>query len=154
MPGPAPAPRLLAPLTLAVLAACSSSSDPLYHPPPVSGDVALTRFADCSALEQAIEDTEVLEMRSQLEMAREGYFWPMGIDRGGGPVPANAGNAAGPSAYTTTNAQVAGVDEADFVQNDGTRIFVLSGDTLYLASSWPPEALALVSQVQIEGWPR
>jgi len=155
MQGPAPTSRRLVPLALAALAACSSSNtDSLYHPPPVSSEVALTKFADCAALEQAIEDTEVLEMKSQLEMAREGYFWPMGIDRGGGPVPANAGNAAGPSAYTTTNAQVAGVHEADFVQNDGTRIFVLSGDTLYVASSWPPETLALQSQLTIEGWPR
>jgi len=146
--------RCGAPLVLAALAGCSSSStDSLYHPPPVNSQVALTKFTDCGALEQAIEDTMVMEMKSQLEMARQGYFWPVGVATGG-PVPANAGNAAGPSAYTTTNAQVAGVDEADFVQNDGTRIFVLSGDSLYLASSWPPEALTLEGKVIIEGWPR
>jgi hypothetical protein len=48
---------------------------------------------------------------------------------------------------------VAGVDEADFVKNDGTRIFVLSGQTLYSAKSWPPQDLALAGKLQIEGWP-
>jgi uncharacterized secreted protein with C-terminal beta-propeller domain len=146
-------PALLPLLALGTLAACSSSTNSLPPPTPVAGQVALTKFTDCNGLKQSIEDTVVLEMRSQLEMARQGYFWPMGL-AGGGPVPANASNASGPSAYTTTNAQVAGVHEADFVQNDGTRIFVLSGDMLYLSSSWPPQSLALQSKLKIEGWPR
>src|SRR5262249_8556383 len=53
-----------------------------------------------------------------------------------------------------TNTQVAGVDEADFVKNDGTRIFVLVGNKLYLNQSWPPSELRTVSRLQIEGWPR
>lgn len=115
--------------------------------------MTLTKFSDCSSLDQAIVDTVVLQMKSQLEMIEAGYFYPVPLANGG-PVPANAGNASGPSAYTTTTAQVAGVDEADFVQNDGTRIFVLSGDSLYAASSWPPQSLALKGQLTIEGWPR
>jgi hypothetical protein len=146
-------PPLLLLLALGTFAACSSNTGPLPNPLPVAHQVALTKFADCGSLKQSIEDTVVLEMKSQLEMARQGYFWPVGF-AGGGPVPANAGNANGPSAYTTTNTQVAGVHEADFVQNDGTRIFVLSGDTLYLSSSWPPETLALQGTLPIEGWPR
>jgi hypothetical protein len=143
----------LALAALAGLSACSNSNESVFHPPPVSRNVQLTRFASCDALEKSIEDTVVMEMKSQLEMSRKGYFWPVNFE-GGGPQPASAGNANGPSAYTTTNTQVAGVHEADFVQNDGTRIFALSGTTLYLASSWPPESLALEGKLAIEGWPR
>jgi hypothetical protein len=152
-----PSPLRCSPLylvALALLGACSSSTqNPLLNPPPVAQRVSLTSFTDCAGLDQAIVDTVVLQMRSQLEMIEQGYFYPVPLE-GGGPVPANAGNASGPSAYTTTTAQVAGVDEADFVQNDGTRIFVLSGDSLYVASSWPPQSLALEGQLTIEGWPR
>jgi hypothetical protein len=152
---PSPSPRPLLHLAaLAVFAACSSStSNPLLNPPPVTHQVALTTFTDCSSLDEAIVDTVVLQMKSQLEMIEDGYFFPVPM-AGGGPVPATANNANGPAAYTTTTAQVAGVDEADFVQNDGTRIFVLSGDSLYAASSWPPQSLALAGQLTIEGWPR
>ncbi len=152
---PSPFPRPLLPLVaLAILGACSSSSqNPLLNPPPVAHQVTLTSFSDCASLDQAIVDTVVMQMKSQLEMIEAGYFYPVPLANGG-PVPANAGNANGPAAYTTTTAQVAGVDEADFVQNDGTRIFVLSGDSLYAASSWPPQSLALQGQLTIEGWPR
>lgn len=115
----------------------------------------------CEELEEYIEDTAVLQMRSQLLQAKEGYYggwwgFPMAasMDRTApaAEMSANAGSAA-PSAYTTTNTQVAGVDEADFVKNDGTRIFVLSGNTLYASKSWPANEMALVGKLEIEGWP-
>jgi Beta propeller domain len=149
----APHRPLLCLAALAALASCSSStSNPLLNPPGIASQVTLTAFTDCNALDQTIVNTVVLQMKSQLEMVEQGYFFPGGV--AGGIEPATAANAGGPSAYTTTTAQVAGVDEADFVQNDGTRIFVLSGDALYAASSWPPQSLALEGQLTIEGWPR
>ncbi len=150
---PAPHRPLLCLAALAAVVSCSSSTtNPLLNPPQVASQVTLTTFADCNALDQAIVDTVVLQMKSQLEEVEQGYFFPIGVAAGG--QPATAQNAGGPSAYTTTTAQVAGVDEADFVQNDGTRIFVLSGDALYAASSWPPQSLALEGKLTIEGWPR
>ncbi|MGO9063553.1 MAG: beta-propeller domain-containing protein [Myxococcaceae bacterium] len=149
-----PSQPLLLLAALSSLAACSSSpSNSLNNPPGIAHQVTLTNFTNCNALDQAIVNTEVLQMQAQLQMVQQGYFYPGGL-LSGGPVPATAGNANGPSAYTTTTAQVAGVDEADFVQNDGTRIFVLSGATLYAASSWPPQALSLQGQLPIEGWPQ
>ena len=53
-----------------------------------------------------------------------------------------------------TNNQVAGVDEADFVKNDGTRIFVITGHKLYVHRSWPADSLAAVASLPLEGWPR
>lgn len=125
---------------------------------PVQNRIELAQVESCGALEKYIEDTAVLEMRSTLERYKGGGpfdFW--GMERGDGvPMSAggDAGGGGGPKAYTTTNTQVAGVDEADFVKNDGTRIFVLSGGTLYLNRSWPAESLQTVATVPIEGWPR
>ncbi|MHB8876142.1 MAG: beta-propeller domain-containing protein [Myxococcaceae bacterium] len=81
----------------------------------------------------------------------------MGVQGEDGAMNASAGGSAPPSAptnYTTTNTQVSGVDEADFIKNDGTRIFVLSGDTLYANQSWPASALSTAGKLKIEGWPR
>lgn len=138
-------------------------------PPPqaVQKNVALTSFSGdqaCTGLETYVEDTMVLQMRSQLEAARDGvpsWGWWGGWGRGG-VLYAEAADGAGsatsapsaPSNYTTTNNQVAGVDEADFVKNDGTRIFVLSGNTLYAAKSWPATELSVQGKLGIEGWPQ
>jgi hypothetical protein len=146
--------------TLALLAAallapgCSKKSPPAL-PPPVGVDPrpALQPFVDCGDLERVIEDTLVLEMRSALEQGRIGYFpggGPIAVGDGGVPT---AAPAAGPTSWSTTTAQVEGVGEADFVQNDGTRIAVLANGALHLARSWPPQDLATASTTRIEGWP-
>jgi hypothetical protein len=108
----------------------------------------LASFTSCAELEQAIEDGFVLQMKSTLEQMRVGVPVPIFAGTAGAPAP-----AAGPSSYTTTNNQVKGVGEADFVQNDGTRIAVLAGDRLHLASSWPADQLASTASIAIEGWP-
>lgn len=147
-------------LTLGV--GCGSS---IPEPLPVQNRVALQSFSGpqaCADLEQYIEDTAVLDMRTSLERMKEngGGWWGFAGERNsaGEAVPmaagAEDGAAKGPSAYTTTNTQVAGVDEADFVKNDGTRIFVLSGNKLYLTRSWPASMLSLAGELKIEGWPR
>jgi uncharacterized secreted protein with C-terminal beta-propeller domain len=113
----------------------------------------------CSQLENAIEDALVLEMKSSIEQIRKSDVWisPMGIPTAAGPGrPEAAGPAggSGPTSVSTTNTQVAGVDEADFVQNDGTRIAVLAGGRLHLISSWPADAMAETASLPIDGWAR
>ncbi len=137
-------------------------------PEAVQGRVALLAFTGtnaCSDLEKYLEDSAVLEMRADLEAQRDqvpGWGWWGGGFRGGVDV-AFAPNAAGsaetksappPKDFTTTNTQVKGVDEADFVKNDGTRIFVLSGGSLYSTLSWPATSLSRKGKLNIEGWPR
>jgi hypothetical protein len=111
----------------------------------------LAQFASCPDLEKTIEDGLVLRMRSILEESRVGLYWGGVADGGAGP--AAPAPTSGPSSYTTTNSQVEGVGEADFVQNDGTRIAVVAGQKLHLARSWPADALARTASVDLEGWP-
>ena len=57
--------------------------------------------------------------------------------------------SSAPSAYTKTNTQVAGVDEADFVKNDGTRIFMISGQKLFAVKSWPADKMAIAGSLTL-----
>lgn len=162
-------------LGLAVLGAagCSSNKEePLPPMPTVQQEAKLEGFESCAALEAYIEDSAVLQMRTQLEAMKKnsgGYGEPV---YAGGPIPPEADSPnAGPTPSTPggggtptsspaprdstgTNNQVAGVNEADFVQNDGTRLFVLSGQKLYATRTWPAESLSLASTLSLDGWPR
>ena len=128
--------------------ACARSTLPA--PPGVASRVQLARAATCESLTRAVQDTAVRQMRSQMEEWLRLRPVPGVVNATGGPAPAAAG---APASYSTTNVQVAGVDEADFVKNDGTRIFVLSGRNLFAATSWPPQDLAVAGKLEIEGWP-
>ena len=147
-------------LLLSLLAGCSSSTpdNNVFSPLGVDRNPLLTQVTSCNQLETAIEDSLVLEMKSTLEQIRQSnyYIGVAGGPVGAGPVAATPGAAggAGPTSVSTTNTQVAGVDEADFVQNDGTRIAVLAGGTLHLLSSWPPQSLTETASLPIDGWAR
>jgi hypothetical protein len=149
---------------LVVAAGCGGSSGRTPETnEPVQSAARLEAFADCQALEQHIEDSASRQMRASLESIKDpqGGFY----DRSDGEPPtgapaedADSGGSAsgggGPNDHTGTNNQVEGVHEADFVQNDGTRIFVLSGPRLYVHRSWPAEQLARTALLEVEGWPR
>ena len=57
----------------------------------------------------------------------------------------------GAKEYTTTNIQVAGVDEADFVKNDGKYIYIVSGNTLSIVRAYPPQTASIVAQISLPG---
>ncbi|MEM3626920.1 MAG: beta-propeller domain-containing protein [Candidatus Bathyarchaeia archaeon] len=65
------------------------------------------------------------------------------------PVPAPAGEAIpkGSPYYSTTNIQVAGVDEADIVKTDGEYIYLISGNSVYILKAYPPEEAEVVSKI-------
>jgi len=140
--------------TLAAVALGGCGEPSPYGNRPVQSRAALTAATSCEQLEQAIEDLAVSEMRAQ-------FRWYSARDRSepGLPPTFNSGQeqitavVSGPADHTTTNTQVAGVDEADFIKNDGTRIFALSRNRLVTARSWPVEALAVMGSIEIEGYP-
>jgi hypothetical protein len=157
-------------LALALTTGCAAKGP--AAPQPVTRAAALQSFGGqnaCQDLEQYLEDTAVQMMKTQLQQARDqiGTNGGYGVLRPGVETTATAGapaagasatnDAAAPAApqdFTTTNNQVAGVDEADFVKNDGTRIFVLSGNFLHAVKSWPANEASELGKVQIDGWPR
>ena len=56
--------------------------------------------------------------------------------------------------HSTTNVQVAGVDEPDFVKNDGRYIYVISGTTLAIVDAYPTASASIVSKTMIEDTPK
>ena len=150
-------------LALVGVAGCSEEGQGVPENQPVQMNARLEAFDGCETLESYIEDAAVLDMRASLGRSKQ--YYGRGVFGGtpeSSPSPPasdsaspNAGSGtSGPSDHTSTNNQVAGVDEADFVKNDGTRLFVLSGQTLYLHRSWPAQSLRAESSLKLEGFPR
>lgn len=52
--------------------------------------------------------------------------------------------------YSTTNIQVAGVDEGDFVKNDGKFIYTITGDKVVIANAFPPSAAKIVYTLKFD----
>jgi uncharacterized secreted protein with C-terminal beta-propeller domain len=61
---------------------------------------------------------------------------------------------AGSTDHSTTNVQVAGVDEPDFVKNDGRYIYVISGQSLAIVSAYPAASASIVSKTTISDMPK
>ncbi|MBR9700222.1 copper amine oxidase [Candidatus Woesearchaeota archaeon] len=55
--------------------------------------------------------------------------------------------------YSETNVQVVGVDEADFVKNDGKYIYTLTGDVLVIVDAFPADDAEIVSKTLLDGRP-
>ncbi len=60
---------------------------------------------------------------------------------------AAAGGAA--ADFSTTNVQVAGVDEADVIKNDGEFIYMVSGSTVRIVKAYQPTDLAQVAKLTL-----
>jgi uncharacterized secreted protein with C-terminal beta-propeller domain len=65
-----------------------------------------------------------------------------------------AAGSSGATDYSTTNTQVANVDEADYVKNDSNTIFVLSTDGLHVVNAWPAAGTHEIAHVILTGEPR
>ncbi|HWR26341.1 MAG TPA: beta-propeller domain-containing protein [candidate division Zixibacteria bacterium] len=61
---------------------------------------------------------------------------------------------AGTPDYSKTNIQVEGVDEADFVKNDGKYIYVLSQRKLVIVDAYPAVDAKTLSEITVSGRPR
>ncbi|HSP78512.1 MAG TPA: beta-propeller domain-containing protein, partial [Myxococcaceae bacterium] len=144
----------------ALLGAAGCGGESITDYQPVQMKAKLESFESCESLEKYIEDTAVRQMRTSMERSKPsrdqgGWFGTPRLETdGGAPTSGGMDPYSGPKDHTGTNNQVEGVDEADFVKNDGTRLFVLSGNKLYVQRSWPADALRVESSLELEGWPR
>jgi inhibitor of cysteine peptidase len=55
--------------------------------------------------------------------------------------------------YSSTNVQIRGVDEADFVKNDGEYIYLISGNRLKIIDAYPAEKAGIISETDLSGQP-
>ncbi|HSB56382.1 MAG TPA: beta-propeller domain-containing protein [Nitrosopumilaceae archaeon] len=70
------------------------------------------------------------------------------------PVPqtptTGAPSTGGGIKYSTTNVQVAGIDEPDFIKNDNKYAYVLSQDKLSIIDAYPGETAKIISKVGLD----
>lgn len=145
---------------------CSSAPDGGGAETAQSSLVGLTPAASCADVEAELRAQALREMRRTLEQNRQvmlsqgGWFCPelvfnapSGVD--GAPTSAPPTDSSGGARdYSTTNNQVVGVDEADFIKNDAEYIYVLAQGQLNILDAWPAEQTQRIAAVPIEGEPK
>lgn len=143
-------------LLIAVLAAgCMSIPGTA---PPVSSE--LKKFNSTAEIEQYLAE-------SMATLQQDGYYRTMvptistdAMQRSelasGMPAPSAWGGAGGSAGvpYSTTNVQVAGVDEPDIIKNDNRYIYTISGPNLVIIDAYPAARAAVVSTTEIADTPR
>ncbi len=128
---------------------------------PASGEIK--KFSSAAEIRQYIETNTKLAAEAEGETA---YTNGIAIARDvGGAIPqaavaesaksvSSALSTGAAGAYSQTNVQVAGVDEPDFVKNDGKYIYVISGDTLAIVDAYPASSASVVSKTTLDNTPR
>ncbi len=148
-----------------LLLASACGYEPLYEPAP--SEVlreSLTPLNSCGDVEQVVRLQLIRDMEAQLDGLRDDYLAGEGsclwvyedaLPTAGGPSPSAAQRATGGGAndYTTTNNQVAGVDEADFIKNDSKYFYVAANGHLQVFDAFPPESAHRISHLQLDGEP-
>ena len=129
-----------------MLAATGCSDEPELEP-----------FESCDALEEYIEKLAYEEYTwdgSEDDRGTWGGQGGMGAPEADMAAPMGDDDDAGSSnSHSTTNTQESGVDESDFVKNDGEFIYVLNGEDLAIIDAWPAEEMAEVARLTLEGYP-
>ncbi len=67
------------------------------------------------------------------------------------PKAADTSLASGTADHSTTNIQVAGVDEADIIKSDGRYMYIISGQNLVIVDAYPGENARIVSTTNLSG---
>jgi uncharacterized secreted protein with C-terminal beta-propeller domain len=147
---------------LALLAAALITAGCTDQKTPASGEIK--KFGSAAEIRQYIENN------SRIAADTWGGSYATGnavfIGESGVSVPQRAEATAsakdlssalpssGATEYSETNVQVAGVDEPDFVKNDGRYIYMISGDTLTIVDAYPATAASVVSKTVLDDTPR
>ena len=113
----------------------------------VSGHTQLKRFSSYEELKNFLE--------VRMEQARRSKNlpgFPSLLFRGGEleSLSYEDGNGAPLAPETsTTNIQVAGVDEADIVKTDGEYLYMVSGPDIYVLKAYPPNQAVMLSKIEL-----
>jgi uncharacterized secreted protein with C-terminal beta-propeller domain len=139
--------KVLAPITAAVLLIAVVGFFAVDKPESLFGPLGgnqISKFASYEELQDFINTNAQYT----------GFHWRQGIflDIAEGEMaPASKEGAIGAIDYSTTNIQVAGVDEADIVKTDGAYIYLVSGNRTIIVKAYPPEQAQVLSEIELEG---
>jgi len=79
----------------------------------------------------------------------EAIMFEMAVSEGT-PVPSVAKTESGGSDYSTTNVQVANVDEPDYLKNDSKYVYIVSRNTLSIIDAYPAESAKLILKIALD----
>jgi uncharacterized secreted protein with C-terminal beta-propeller domain len=142
---------------------CIQSDDPdrsgLRQEPPVERSLAALVAVDgCGDLLTQLKEQAIKKMEERidenLEVSLEYDFTALCDLTTWFPLEDTENSDDGAEEYSDTNVQVPGVDEADFIKNDGEYIYILADNRFQIIDSWPPETAHVISEYEIEGLPR
>jgi inhibitor of cysteine peptidase len=125
-------------------------------PPQADGDNRPTQFGSADALKQYLIDQAVQQYSYLLGQPYQWYYFdalfPI-VFASAAESAASAFSTGGSPTYSTTNTQVAGVDEGDTVKTDGKYLYLLSNGTLDILNAWPATSLQSLSVTALPGNP-
>lgn len=75
------------------------------------------------------------------------------MDSAAAPTAASGSGSAGSIDFSGTNNQVAGVDEADMLKTDGTYIYTITDNTVFIVKSYPGKDAEVVSKIKLDNYP-
>ena len=146
-------------LSLLVIAALVGAA---WQPQPTAA-VEPRTFASYEELVQYIEKNSRLAEESRhlpyfsyggREIATTGSANKMAAPQAAVPETANDMNVMNDAAdYSSTNIQVAGVDEADMVKTDGKYLYIITGDEVKILAAYPPQEARVLARIKFEGRP-
>jgi uncharacterized secreted protein with C-terminal beta-propeller domain len=124
----------------------SSEFSPSPGPSGSSDQNGLPRFASYDDLQEFV-NAHTQSLPSYAYANRGSVVW--NSTTGAPQVLFDVGVEAGSVDYSTTNIQVAGVDEADIVKTDGEFIYLVSGTKLVIVKAYPPEKARVLSRIDL-----
>ena len=150
-------------LTFALLFLVACNDDP---EPPEIGTVGLTKVGQCQDVEARLRADAIREMSLAMQRERKdvlengvcNYSWggEYASDAAGAPPPTQ-NTSGGPRGETprgsTTNNQVAGVDEADFVKRVDDLLYIAAQGAVWVLDVWPASEMRVVNRFTVEGTP-
>lgn len=118
----------------------------------------LKKFNSLDELQKFLLDSQVKASGQYSGPILEGQLKLGRASVGAVPVPAAPEGAQAPAAtttsagvqYSTTNVQVAGIDEPDFLKNDNKYAYLLSQDKLTIIDAYPGDTAKIVSKVGLD----
>jgi uncharacterized secreted protein with C-terminal beta-propeller domain len=105
-------------------------------------DTSLNKFNSLNELKDFLKQNKINGGR---EMYAEAGV--VGAAQTAKAADATAPSASGSSDYSQTNIQVAGVDEADIIKNDGRYIYTASGNKVIITDAYPAENMKILSEI-------
>jgi len=150
---------------------CVPPDGPVPFVLPAGGDPGLIQAEDCDQVADGLRQRILERLERPMEALREDMVQrklnPDLCGSGDADTDMDAdgdgdsdwdtdpgGDPEGADEYSTTNNQEDGVDEADFVKNDGSYIYLLADGRFQILDAWPPEAAHRISATPLEGEPR